>query len=143
MKSNKIILFSIFLISCTNSANQNEMKNQKSTDNLGSCKSYSTYYKRYKDDLDFVRQSEGLKERDTLIGRAITYLKKGALLRAFAQDITICDKEKIMRYCLIFEDENGKVIDSIVEITNADQYEAIFFRGGKDLNKKVLPPEIK
>jgi len=143
MKSNRIILFSILLIGCTNSSNNNEMKNKKSKENFESCRSYSEYYKRYKQDLDFVRHSAGLSEQDTLMGSAITYLKKYDLSQVFAKNSTICDSEKIMKYSLTVEDENGKVADSIVEITNAYQYEAIFFRDTIDLNKKVLPPEIK
>lgn len=91
------------------------------------CKSYSEYYKKYKEGLDFVKQSEGLIVRDTLIGSAITYLKKGSLAKILSSDISVCDKQKIMRYSLTVGDENGEVTDSIVEITNAYQYEAIFF----------------
>lgn len=143
MKSNKIILFSVFLISCNNSSNQDE----KSIKNFESCKKYTEYYEKYLNEIEIVKGELKLSNEDTFtLAYTFNNILEDTLLQIFSKDSTICDKEKIMRYSLRVEDKNKKVADGIIEITNAYQYESIFFIGkiGKEnLYKKVIPPEVK
>lgn len=146
MKSNKIALFAILFLSCTNTSNQSKMKNEKSIDNLESCKKYMEYYEKYIEEIEMVKNDENLNLSDRdIIALAITHftIPKDTLLQVLAKNSIVCDREKIIKYSLMVEDKNGKVTDSIVEITNAHQYESIFFRGKENLNRKVLPPKIR
>lgn len=142
MKLNRCIYVTLLCIGCANPTSDKKNINQME-DKTKSCKKYFEYYQKYKEDNDAVRESEGLNENVTLLPVSISYLQEDSILQVLAKDTTVCDKEKIMRYSLIFEDKNGEVKRSIIEITNTYQYEAIFFGGRENMGKKVIPPQIK
>lgn len=142
MKPNRYIYVILLCIGCTNPISDKKNINQME-DKTKSCKKYFEYYQKYKEDNDAVRESEGLNENDPLILIRISYLQEDSILQVLAKDTTVCDKEKIMTYSIVFEDKNGEVKRSIIEITNTYQYESIFFGGKKNLYKKVIPPKIK